>query len=126
MTQAKDTVDSFLRGVRVFLEEDRAGDIELIHCWTQELDDAFILYRYRRGASDIFGWHERLSASEGVEAALLHGMDTAQELSEPIGSASTNADENGIKWVGQARHKGPQKLPVEAVTSVRSARKRLR
>jgi hypothetical protein len=121
MIQAKDAADSFLRGVRIFLEDDRATDIELIHCWAQVPDGAFILYRYLRGPSDIFGWHEQLSASEGVEAALLSGMDAAQELSEPLGSASIKADANGIKWVGQAMHMSPPKLPVEAVALLRSA-----
>jgi hypothetical protein len=121
MTRAEDAADSFLRGVRVFLEEDRAEDIELIHCWVQVPDSAFILYRYRRGPSDVFGWQEHFSASDGVEAALLSGMDAAQELSEPIGGASITADDNRIKWVGKAMHTSPPKLPVEAAILLRSA-----
>ncbi|WP_146085684.1 MULTISPECIES: hypothetical protein [unclassified Rathayibacter] len=124
MTQAEHTADAFLRGVRVFLKQDRAGDIELIHCWAQEPNDAFILYRYRRGPSNVFGWHEQLLTSEGVEVALLHGMDTAQELSEPVGTASIKADGNGIKWVGQAIHTSQPKLTFEAVTLLRSAMER--
>lgn len=126
MTPDEDAADAFLRGVRVFLEEDRATDIEFIHCWAQVPDSAFILYRYRRGPSSVFGWRERLPASNGAEAAVLSGMDAAQELSEPLGNASSTEDDNGVEWVGQAVHMSHPKLPVEAMTSLRSAIERWR